>query len=634
MAGEPEMGYSSVEQNGDHPKTDFKNESILQSHELKALAEHSPRTANSVSSNETEAGLAKRSFTRRLWQELKAHKPALAAFLALSFLQNLFGLAIPWITQAVLDKAVPAGSISLLNQLVLVMVVVTAFQIAITIWRRMILIRFSVALDRVLLGEFCSHLLTLPTAFFKARRAGDIVARFHDGGQVRGVVAGSVTRSVIDCVMVVIYFAVMFVYSVRLAFIVSAILVLFAAYTLTIGPWVKRVQQRLLEDKAVHEAHLVELITGIDVVKALGVERHLRQRWEKAFDRYLASDYAAQRLRQILESLSTAIKFLCTVALIWYGAVLVMNGQLSLGSLVAFSMIASEALLPLVRLIVVWGEIQESRAALDRMQEVLGQKPEPQLPAEARVSIERIEGHVRCEDVFFQYPGRDDRPVLRGASFELKPGEHVALVGRSGSGKTTLARLLLGLYRPTRGRILIDGRDLAQHDLETYRQQVGAVLQDNLLLAGTIEENIALGESNPDLGRLVDAASLAGADDFIDAMPQGYKTVVGDMGLTLSGGQRQRISLARALYRNPRLLILDEATSALDGITEHQIQKDLDSILATRTALVIAHKIGTVRRADRILVLDDGKIVEQGNHEELLGKRGVYYALASEQLSE
>ena len=634
MADKPEYGCSSVEPIQEHRRTDFKKESTPHAPELNALGEHSARPVNGDNGNEAEPARSNSSFTRRLWQELKAHKPALAAFLALSFLQNLFGLAIPWITQAVLDKAVPAGNISLLNQLVLVMVVVTAFQIAITIWRRIILIRFSVALDRALLGEFCSHLLTLPTGFFKARRAGDIVARFHDGGQVRGVVAGSVTRSVIDCVMVAIYFAVMFVYSGRLAFIVSAILVLFAAYTLTIGPWVKRVQQRLLEDKAVHEAHLVELITGIDLVKALGVEGHMRQRWEKAFGRYLASDYAAQRLRQILESLSTAIKFLCTVALIWYGAVFVMNGQLSLGRLVAFSMIASEALLPLVRLIVSWGEIQESRAALDRMQEVLAQRPEPQLSAEARVYIKQIKGHVQCEEVFFQYPDRDDHPVLRGASFELKPGEHVALVGRSGSGKTTLARLLLGLYRPTRGRIRIDGWDTCQLDLETYRRQVGAVLQDNLLLAGTIEENIALGESNPDLGRLVDVASLAGADEFIDVMPQGYKTLVGDLGLTLSGGQRQRISLARALYRNPRLLIMDEATSALDGVSEHQVQEHLETILAKRTALVIAHKIGTVRRADRILVLDDGQIVEQGNHEELLQKRGVYCSLASAQLRE
>ncbi len=224
--------------------------------------------------------------------------------------------------------------------------------------------------------------------------------------------------------------------------------------------------------------------------------------------------------------------------------------------------------------------------------------------------------------------------MLRGASFELMPGEHVALVGRSGSGKMTLARLLLGLYRPMRGRILIDGWDLAQIDLETYRQQVGVVMQDNLLLAGTIEENIALGESNPDLERLVDAASLADADEFIDAMPQRYKTVVGDFGLTLSGGQRQRISLARALYRNPRFLVLDEATSALDGVSEHQVQAELETILATRTALVIAHKISTVRRAHRILVLDDGKIVEQGNHEELLRNRGVYCSLASEQLRE
>jgi ATP-binding cassette subfamily B protein len=292
-------------------------------------------------------------------------------------------------------------------------------------------------------------------------------------------------------------------------------------------------------------------------------------------------------------------------------------------------MYASEALLPLVRLIAVWDEFQEARAALDRLQEVLDEAPEPQPPAAARVVVEPLRGHLRCEQVSFAYGGPGTPLVLREVSFAVRPGEHVAVVGRSGSGKTTLARLLLGLYRPTRGRIWIDGWDLRQLDLAAYRRQVGVVLQEDLLLCGTVRDNIALGDPQPDLERVIEAARQVGADEFIAALPNGYETVVGERGLTLSGGQRQRLSLARALYRQPRLLVLDEATSALDRRTEESVHQGLAAARAGRTTVTIAHSLTTARTADRILVLQGGVLVEQGRHDELLARRGAYFDLAA-----
>jgi ATP-binding cassette subfamily B protein len=575
------------------------------------------------------------SYRRRLLCQLAAHKGALAAFIASSLLLNLFGLVVPWITQAILDRVVPQGDLSLLAQLVAVMVSVTAFQIALTVWRRLLLLRMSVSIDRALLGAFSSHLLALPTSFFRRRRAGDLVARFNDGGQVRGLATGSLTRSAIDSAMVLVYFGVMFVYSARLAVVVAGVLVLFVGYTVFISPLVKHLHRRLLEDKAAHEARLIEMVAGIELVKSLAVEGAMRRRWEAAFGRYLASDYRAQMLRQVLECAGGAIKFLCTVALLWYGAVLVVQEQLSSGQLVAFSMYASEALFPIVRLIAVWEEFQEARVAVERMEEVLHEEAEPQSPAAAaRLSPHPIEGRVQYEQVHFDYGGPDPAPVLRGVTFEVRPGERVAVVGRSGSGKTTLARLLLGLIRPTRGRVCIDGRDLADLDLTTYRRQLGVVLQDNMLVRGPVWENIALGDDKPDRGRVIEAARLAGAHEFIAAMPCGYDSVVGEMGLTLSGGQRQRLSIARALYRNPRLLIFDEATSALDGAGEKAVQESLNAVLSGRTAVMIAHRLTTIRHADRILVLQDGVIVEEGAHDELLRRRGAYYALVAGQVDQ
>jgi ATP-binding cassette subfamily B protein len=312
--------------------------------------------------------------------------------------------------------------------------------------------------------------------------------------------------------------------------------------------------------------------------------------------------------------------------------VLVLDGELSAGALVAFGMYAGLAMAPLVSLITLWDEVQLARAALGRIEEVRRQPPERQ-PGDTRGCPVPLRGRVRFEQVRFCYDGPDAPEVLRGVTFELGPSERVALVGRSGSGKTTVARLLLGLYRPTGGRVLVDGLDLAELDPAAYRRQVGVVLQENLLFSGTVRDNIALGEDRPEQDRVESAARLACAHDFIAGLPQAYDTVVGEQGLTLSGGQRQRVSLARALYRDPRLLIFDEALGSLDGDTLRAVHRNLPAMLAGRTALIIAHHGPTIRLADRILVLEDGVIVEQGTHAELTDRRGLYCSLAAGQES-
>jgi ATP-binding cassette subfamily B protein len=593
------------------------------------LAAYPGGTALEVEPRPAGADRARPSYPRQLLALLAARRKTVAGILGASLLLNLCGLAVPRITQAILDRVVPGADLALLNRFVLAMALVAAFQVGLTVWRRLTLVRLSLALDRVLVTELFTHLLSLPTQFFKLRRAGDLVARLNDGGSVRHLFAGALTRVAIDSLMVAVYFGVMFAYSTRLALLVCAFLLMFAGYTFLMSPVLKRGHRRLLEDKAAQEAQLVEVLGGIDLVKSLGIEEVVRQRWAGALARSLASNYRTQRLRQASESAGTAIKFLCTIGLLWYGAVLVVEGRLTTGQLVAFSLYAAEALVPLLSLITLWDEVQEARAALERMGEVLAEEPEPQLPTESRVHPGRLRGEVRFERVSFHYGGADAPPVLRGLSFAVAPGEHVAVVGRSGSGKTTLARLLLGLYRPVQGRVLIDGRDLGELDLAAYRRQVGVVPQENLLLTGTVRDNITLGDPRPDPGRVAEAARRAGASAFIAALAHGFDTVVGEMGLTLSGGQRQRLSLARALYRDPRLLILDEATGSLDTLGEREVRENLEAIWAGRTAFVIAHHIATVRHADRILVLQGGALVEQGTHEDLMAKRGAYYALAS-----
>lgn len=549
------------------------------------------------------------SFASRLIRFIAARKGTVGAILGASLVLNVCGLAIPRLTQAILDRVVPQGDLGLLRHLVLIIVLVTTFQIGLTLWRRLVFVKMSLDIDRAMLGDFCGHLLTLPVQFFKERRAGEVVARFNDGGQVRNFFVARMPGVLVDSLMVIIYLGVMVYYSFSLTLLVAGILVAFAGYTLAIGPRLKLAHRRQLEDKAAHESQLIGIITSIDLVKALAAERVIQTSWDDLHRRYLASNYQMQKMRQLLESVGTSIKFLSTLALVWYGATLVVTGKLTTGQLVAFSMYATAAIVPLLNLITLWDEVQEARVSLERLDEILEVVPEPQGPAEARIDPGQIQGRIQFEDVHFHYYGPGSSSFLKGVNFEIEPGEHVAFVGRSGVGKTTITRLLLGLYRPSQGRVLIDGRDLDHLDLKTYRRQVGVVLQENLLLGGTIRENIGLGDLQPDIDRVVEVAQLAGAREFITALPKGFDTVLGDWGLTLSGGQRQRISLARALYREPRILILDEPTNGMDALSGRHFQEVLENIWGNLTVVIVSHDLATIQWADRRLVLQDGRIV-------------------------
>src|SRR6185369_14073623 len=405
------------------------------------------------------------------------------------------------------------------------------------------------------------------------------------------------------------------------------------ALTVLVTPRVKRFAREVFGVSTDAKAFLMEALGGVETVKGMGIERPVRLKWEKKYAKALEVQYRAQSFNIFVGFAGQLLNASTTVGILWVGADLVLARELTVGQLIAFNAMMGSVLAPLMGLVGLWSLLNDAAVAMERLGDVLDIEPEQKTEDVAsRVAIPDLQADIRMDGVYFRY-GEGDSYVLKNINLEIKPGELVAIVGRSGSGKTTLAKMLVGFYKPTDGKISVDGYDMASVDQEYYRRQLGYVMQSNLLFSGTIAENIASGDESPDRRRIEEVAKRADAHAFISKMPKGYEQLVGERGTGLSGGQIQRLCIARALYRDPSLLVFDEATSALDTQSESNIIANMADILKGRTAVIIAHRLSTIMRADKIVVLYEGEIVEQGRHEELVERRGMYYELVQKQLS-
>lgn len=379
----------------------------------------------------------------------------------------------------------------------------------------------------------------------------------------------------------------------------------------------------LLFDKSTLESLSVDEVSG-STLSTMAVEPQMQRRWEEQLAGYVRASFRAVALGNVAGQAAAFINKGTTIAIIWVGAYLAIDGRLTVGELIAFTMLAGRVTDPVLRIVQLWQDFQQAGVSVARLGDLFNAPAEPSRASQA--ALPALHGHVAFERVSFRY--RPDGPeVVRELAFDIPAGRVVGLVGRSGSGKSTIAKLIQRLYIPERGRVLVDGVDVAQIDPVWLRRQIGVVLQENFLFDLLVRENIALADPGMPMEAVVQAAQLAGAHEFILELPEGYDTRVGEHGVMLSGGQRQRIAIARALVTNPRILILDEATSALDYESEHIIQQNLARICAGRTVFVIAHRLSTVRPADRIFVIDRGTIIEQGTYAELLAQDGYFARL-------
>lgn len=553
------------------------------------------------------------------------YRHMLGEVLIASFFLQLFALVSPLFFQIVIDKVLVHRSMSTLDVLLIGLVTIAVFETVLGILRTYLFSHTTNRIDVELGARLFRHLLALPIAYFQARRVGDSVARVRELENIRNFLTSSALTIVIDLLFTTVFLAVMFLYSPFLTWIVLASFPFYIGISAAATPLFRKRLDEKFRRGAENQAFLVESVAGVETLKAMAVEPQMQRRWEEQLAGYVAASFRVLNLGNTTSQCVQMISKLVTAAILFFGAKAVIEGNLSIGELVAFNIFAGRVSQPVLRLAQIWQDFHQARLSVARLGDILNTAPEPTFNS-ARTGLPPIRGEITFEHVMFRY--RVDGPeVLHDVNLRIAAGQTVGIVGPSGSGKSTLAKLAQRLYVPESGRVLVDGSDILVVDPTWLRRQIGVVLQENVLFNTSIRENIALADPSMPIERVMAAASLAGAHDFILELPEGYDTVVHERGSSLSGGQRQRIAIARALVTNPRILIFDEATSALDYESERVIQKNMRQICKGRTVIIIAHRLSTVRNADRIVTMERGRIVEDGTHDTLVGTGGRYASL-------
>ena len=561
---------------------------------------------------------------------IRKHRNSLIQVVVASFFVQLLGLFNPLLIQQIIDAVISQGNFASLNVLGTLLVAMALTQALMGAMRTYLFSDTTNRIDISLGATIIHHLLRLPLSYFAKRPVGEVSSRISELEKIRRFLTGTALTVLLDAVFSVIYIGVMLLYSVQLTFWALAVLPLFVALTMGVAPVIRRQLRLQAEANARVQSHLVETLSGMETVKCQGMELPSEWRWEQLYGGQIQAGFRNTVTSTAAGSASQFLEQVSGLLVIWMGATLVLKGQLTLGQLIAFRILSGYVTSPLLRLASLWQNFQATALSLERLSDIVDHREEIEIAGENQPPLPPIQGAITYEGVNFRFTSSGALQLLN-VTFEIKPGEFVGIVGSSGSGKSTLLKLLTRLFDPLEGTIRVDGYDISKVDLYSLRSQIGVVPQDSLLFDGSVQANIALTRPDATFEEICDAAQVACAHDFIQALPAGYSSSVGERGATLSGGQRQRMAIARMVLKRPRLLVMDEATSALDVNTERQVTRNLTDVYRGSTVLFITHRLSSLRHADRILVMHQGALAEQGTHSELMALAGRYATLYQQQ---
>ena len=560
---------------------------------------------------------------------LSKHRRVLIEVFIASFFVQLAQLANPLVIQLIIDKVIVQNSIATLNVLGILLLVVGVFEALLTTLRTYLFVDTTNRIDMSLGSQIIDHLLRLPLRYFERRPVGELATRINELENIRQFLTGTALTVVLDAVFSIIYIIVMVFYSWQLTLVGLGTVPIFVILTLIASPTISKQLRTKAERNAHTQSYLVEVMSGIQTVKAQNIELQSRFSWQERYARYVAAGFKTVITSTLANSTSSFLNKLSSLLVLWMGSYLVLEGQLTLGELIAFRIISGYVTSPILRLAQLWQSFQETALSLERLSDIVD-TPEEAEADRQNIPLPEISGNVTFDNVSFRF--QTSGPLqLSNVSLDIPSGKFIGIVGQSGSGKSTMMKLLLRLYEVESGRILIDGYDISKVELYSLRRQVGVVPQETLLFDGTVLENISLTNPDATTDEIIEAAHIAAAHDFIMSLPNGYNTRVGERGAGLSGGQRQRIAIARSVLQRPKLLVLDEATSALDYPTERQVCLNLARAYKDNTVFFITHRLNTVSHADVIIVMDNGRVIEQGNHQELMAAKGNYFHLYQQQ---
>ena len=558
------------------------------------------------------------------------YRTALLIVLAATFAIQMATLGMPLLMQQIIDKTLSQGNISSLNVLGATLVALAVFQSVLTGLKTFVFTDTANRMDLQLGANVMDRLLRLPLPYFDKRPVGELSQRLGEMASIRSFLTGTAITSFMDLLFSAIYLVTMLLYSPLLTAVALSTMPFYIVLIIIVAPVFKSLIRRQAVANAKTQSHVIEVLSAIQTVKAQNVEMVSRWKWQDRYQNFVEQGFKALTVGVVSGQVGNLLNTLSGLLILWVGMIQVIEGNITLGQLIAFRIIAGYVTGPLLRLSNLYQGFQKVSLSFERLGDIINQQPESNDTSLGQIALPPIQGEVHYDSINFRFG--DKGPLnLDTVDLHVEPGEFVGVAGLSGSGKSTLMKLLARLYPPDSGRILIDGYDISKVDLNSLRQQVGIVPQDSLLFEGSVRDNLTLGRPEASTEDIINAAKIACAHDFIMELSDGYNTQLSEKGSNLSGGQRQRLAIARTILQEPRLLVMDEATSALDYQTEALVCQNLRDHLQGRTVFFITHRLGTIRNAHRIVLMHQGRVVEQGSHSDLMELQSRYYALYRQQ---